>query len=91
MKKFDIDYLKIDKSFIDNLASDKNDQALCQAIIVMAHQLGMQVIAEGVETEEQNNLLIDAGCDFMQGYYFAKPMPLLEFEKFATSFKQITK
>jgi len=91
LKKFDIDYLKIDKSFIDNLASDKNDQALCQAIVVMAHQLGMQVIAEGVETEEQHKLLIQAGCDFLQGYYFAKPMPQLEFEKFAASFKQVTK
>ena len=88
LKKFDIDYLKIDKSFVDNLATDKNDQALCQAIIVMAHQLGMKVIAEGVETKEQSNLLIQAGCDFIQGYYFAKPMPSLEFEQYTATFKQ---
>jgi diguanylate cyclase (GGDEF)-like protein/PAS domain S-box-containing protein len=87
LKKFDIDYLKIDKSFVDNLATDKNDQALCQAIIVMAHQLGMMVIAEGVETKKQSELLTQAGCDFLQGYYFAKPLPLLEFEEFTSSFK----
>jgi len=87
LKKFDIDYLKIDKSFVDNLATDKNDQALCQAIIVMAHQLDMMVIAEGVETKKQSELLTQAGCDFLQGYYFAKPLPLLEFEQFTSSFK----
>lgn len=90
LKKFDIDYLKIDKSFVDNLATDKNNQALCQAIIVMAHQLDMKVIAEGVETVQQSELLIKAGCDFLQGYYFAKPMPQIEFEQFTASFEQTT-
>ena len=88
LKKFDIDYLKIDKSFVDNLASDRNDQTLCQAIIVMAHQLDMKVIAEGVETAQQSELLMKAGCDYFQGYYFAKPMPKLEFEQFTIAFKQ---
>ncbi|CAN5773003.1 hypothetical protein BH11PSE12_BH11PSE12_24420 [soil metagenome] len=80
LKKFDIDYLKIDQSFIRNLTPDSSDMALCEAIIVMAHKLGLKVIAEGVETEQQKDLLILAGCDFAQGYLFAKPLPPEEFE-----------
>ncbi len=82
LKKFDIDYLKIDQSFVRNLATDFNDLALCEAIIVMAHKLELKVIAEGVETEEQRKLLADAGCDYAQGYLFSKPLPDGEFEKF---------
>lgn len=80
LKKFDIDYLKIDKSFVDNLESDINDMVLSEAIIVMAHKLGLQVIAEGVETQAQCKLLIDAHCDYAQGYLFSKPVPPEEFE-----------
>jgi diguanylate cyclase (GGDEF)-like protein/PAS domain S-box-containing protein len=80
LKKFDIDYLKIDQSFVRNLASDSNDKALCEAIIVMAHKLSLKVIAEGVETEEQRNLLSLAGCDYAQGNLFSKPVPREEFE-----------
>lgn len=74
LKKFEIDYLKIDKSFISQLKSDSSDLALCEAIIVMAHKLGIKVIAEGVETEEQSKLLFAAGCDYAQGYLFSKPV-----------------
>jgi diguanylate cyclase (GGDEF)-like protein/PAS domain S-box-containing protein len=81
LKKFDIDFLKIDQSFTRNLASGSDDMALCEAIIVMAHKLDMQVIAEGVETEEQKNLLATAGCDYAQGFLFSKPVPAEEFEK----------
>lgn len=81
LKKFDIDYLKIDKSFIDHLATDSNDVALCEAIVVMAHKLGLKVIAEGIETAEQHKLLADAGCDYGQGYLFSRPVPPEEFEK----------
>ena len=81
LKKFDIDYLKIDQSFTRNLAPGSSDMALSEAIIVMAHKLDLQVIAEGVETEEQRELLVAAGCDYAQGYLFAKPMPAKEFEK----------
>lgn len=74
IKKYNIDYIKIDKSFIDNITTDSHDQAICEAVTVMSHKLGMTVIAEGVETEEQLKAIEAIGCDFAQGYYFAKPM-----------------
>ena len=80
LQKFDIDYIKIDQSFVRHLIAGSTDFALCKAIIVMAHELGMKVIAEGVETEQQRDLLNSAGCDYGQGYYFARPMPAAEFE-----------
>ena len=80
LKKLDIDYLKIDKLFVDNLALSSDDLALCEAIIVMAHKLGLKVVAEGIETEQQRELLLAAGCDYGQGYLFAKPLTDLEFE-----------
>jgi diguanylate cyclase (GGDEF)-like protein/PAS domain S-box-containing protein len=80
LKKFDIDYLKIDRSFTRNLAPDSSDMALSEAIIVMAHKLDLKVIAEGVETPEQCALLAAAGCDYGQGYLFAKPLPAAEFD-----------
>lgn len=80
LKKFDIDYLKIDRSFVNNLAPGSSDLALAEAIIVMAHKLGLRVIAEGIETEAQRDLLLACGCDFAQGFLFAKPMPPEEFE-----------
>jgi EAL domain-containing protein (putative c-di-GMP-specific phosphodiesterase class I) len=82
LKKFDIDYLKIDRSFISNLDSESNDRILCEAVITMAHRLGMKVIAEGVETDSQKDLLMAMGCDFGQGYFFSKPLPADQFETF---------
>ena len=79
LKKFDIDYIKIDQSFVRNLAPGSDDLALCEAMIVMAHRLGLKVIAEGVETEMQRSLLADSGCDSAQGYLFSKPVPAEEF------------
>ncbi|PPC93320.1 MAG: GGDEF domain-containing protein [Methylotenera sp.] len=81
LKQFEVDYLKIDKSFISQLKSDSSDLALCEAIIVMAHKLGIKVIAEGVETEEQSNLLFAAGCDYAQGYLFSKPVSPEKFDE----------
>lgn len=80
LKKFDIDYLKIDQSFVSNLGSQTDDMALCEAIIVMAHKLGLKVIAEGVETEQQRDILKHAGCDYAQGFLFSKAIPADELE-----------
>ena len=79
LKKFDVDMLKIDQSFVQHLAPGSDDLALCEAIIVMAHKLGIKVIAEGIETEQQYQLLAAAGCDYGQGYLFSHPLPAAEF------------
>lgn len=89
LKKFDIDFLKIDKAFVSNLAPGSDDLVLCEAIIVMAHKLGIKVIAEGVETAEQCKLLQAAGCDYGQGYLFSKPVPAEAFEVLFTSDRNI--
>lgn len=80
LNKFDLDYLKIDRSFTRNIAIDSRDMALSEAIILMSHKLGLKVIAEGIETDEQRKLLISAGCDYGQGYFFSRPVPVKEFE-----------
>jgi diguanylate cyclase (GGDEF)-like protein/PAS domain S-box-containing protein len=80
LKKFDIDYLKIDQSFTKHLIPGSDNFALCEAIVSMAHKLGVSVIAEGVETVEQRDLLTQIGCDYGQGYLFSKPLPPDEFE-----------
>jgi diguanylate cyclase (GGDEF)-like protein/PAS domain S-box-containing protein len=80
LQKLDIDYVKIDQLFVRNLEADSDDLALCEAIIVMAHKLGLKVIAEGIESKLQRDLLTAVGCDFGQGYLFSKPLPAKEFE-----------
>lgn len=80
LKRFDIDFIKIDQLFVRNITSDADDLALCQAMIAMAHRLGLKVVAEGVATEAQHALLAKAGCDYAQGYLYAKPLPADEFE-----------
>lgn len=82
LKKFDVDYLKLDRSFIQHLETSPDNQVLCEAIIDIAHKLGIKVVAEGVETEAQELLLKKFGCDYAQGYLFAKPSNLVEFEEF---------
>ncbi len=82
LKAFDIDYLKIDRSFTSNLVNSATDHALVEAIIFMAHKLDIRTIAEGVETQEQQDLLIEFGCDYVQGYFYSPPIPAKEFEKF---------
>jgi len=84
LKRLAVDLLKIDQSFIRDLEHDPTDRALVEAIIIMAHKLGLAVIAEGVETQAQRDFLVQAHCDFAQGYYFARPMPL---EAFAESLR----
>jgi diguanylate cyclase (GGDEF)-like protein/PAS domain S-box-containing protein len=80
LKHFDVDYLKIDKSFVANLIEDDSDKALTEAIINMAHKLGIQTIAEGVESGAQRDLLARFGCDYIQGYLYSRPVPREIFE-----------
>ncbi len=80
LHKFQIDSLKIDQSFTRNLQTQPSAQALSESIIVMAHKLGLSVVAEGVETPEQLEFLAGAGCDFAQGYLFSRPVPPEQFE-----------
>lgn len=80
LKRFDIDYLKIDRSFVQNLGFDADNQALCEAMVVLAHKLGLKVIAEGVETTEQHDFLRTIGCDFAQGFLYSQPVPPETFE-----------
>ncbi len=75
LKKFNLDYLKIDRSFVQDLEVDVADRVIAEAIVVMAHRLGLKVIAEGVETEGQRDLLAAAGCEYIQGYFYSKPLP----------------
>ncbi|CAM8638508.1 COG5001 Predicted signal transduction protein containing a membrane domain, an EAL and a GGDEF domain [Comamonadaceae bacterium] len=75
LQKLDIDFIKIDQSFVQGLEPGGTQFVLCKAMVVMAHALGLRVVAEGVETAQQRDLLIEAGCDFAQGYFFSRPLP----------------
>lgn len=80
LKRFRIDTLKIDQSFVRDIGSDPEDRAIVEAIIQMAHALRLTTIAEGVETEEQAAYLHQRGCDMLQGYHFCKPQDALAIE-----------
>jgi diguanylate cyclase (GGDEF)-like protein len=82
LKNFPADILKIDKAFIDHIVSDERDSAIVEAMITLSHKLGIKVVAEGVEEKPQLAKLEDYGCDYIQGYYFAKPMNTKDFEAF---------
>jgi len=82
LQKLDIDYLKIDQSFVEGLSPDSDEQALCEAVIAMAHRLNLKVIAEGIETQEQYTILKSAGCDYGQGYLFSKSLSSSDFEQY---------
>ena len=81
LKRLPINLLKIDRSFVNNCLLNSIDSDIIRTIIILAHSMGIDVIAEGVETEQQSTLLKSLNCDFVQGYLFGKPMPSEEFEK----------
>ncbi|CAN5216685.1 hypothetical protein BH11PSE11_BH11PSE11_09600 [soil metagenome] len=83
LKLFAIDRIKIDRSFVKDIDTDQNDALIASATIALAHALGLQVIAEGVETESQRTFLDAQNCDEGQGYLFGRPMPLADFERLA--------
>ena len=82
LRKSDIDYLKIDRTYVCDLAANPKNRIITDLMIIMAHKLGVKTIAEGVENEEQRNILCQAGCDYMQGDLFAKPMTLANFQRY---------
>ncbi len=80
LKRFPIDTLKIDRSFVRDINNNNDDAAIATAVIAMAHSLNLNVVAEGVETREQLELLAGQQCDEIQGYYFSHPLPAKDFE-----------
>jgi EAL domain-containing protein (putative c-di-GMP-specific phosphodiesterase class I) len=88
LKKFRVHKLKIDQSFVRDITIDPEDKAIVGAIISMARSLGIQTIAEGVETQEQLNSLVALGCDQVQGYFHCKPLPAADFFRFALAHGQ---
>ena len=82
LKRFPLDLLKIDKSFVRDIPADQNDLAIVSAIAAMAHALNLSIIAEGVETQAQGDFLRDCGVSYAQGYFFGRPLPEEEFEQF---------
>ncbi len=82
LKNMEIDYLKIDKTFIDDSAKTTRSSALVEAIIDIGHKLDMEITAEGIETEDQLNILQNFGCDCIQGYYYSKPLPEDKLDKY---------
>ncbi|KZN29506.1 hypothetical protein N480_07220 [Pseudoalteromonas luteoviolacea S2607] len=85
LKQMDTEFIKIDKRFVDGIEHNQDDLVLCETMILMAHQLGLKVIAEGIETATQHELLKQAGCDFGQGYFYSKPLPMDNFIAYLTT------
>ena len=80
LKQLPVDSIKVDSSFVRDIGTDPNDEAIIRAIVAMTHSLKLNVIAEGVETEDQYRVLRDLECDEYQGFFFSKPLPPAEFE-----------
>jgi FOG: EAL domain len=81
LKRLPVDTLKIDRSFIDEIPDNADDVAIARSIISLGHHLNLKIVAEGVETAAQAEFLRAHGCDEVQGYYFAKPVPAEEFQR----------
>jgi len=80
LKHFPLDALKIDRTFVGDLIEDPGDAAIVEASISLGHKLGLEVVAEGVETADQRDVLRRLGCDLAQGYYFSRPLPPTEID-----------
>ena len=89
LRQYDFDVLKIDRSFINGITQNKEDRDLVKASIAIAHSLGLDVVAEGVEVTEQLAILKELNCDYVQGYYFSKPMPAGQFIDFSSHYKKM--
>jgi diguanylate cyclase (GGDEF)-like protein/PAS domain S-box-containing protein len=89
LRRFPVDRLKIDRSFICEMTVDRHSAAIVKAIITLAHALDLRVVAEGVETEQQLLMLRDCGCDEIQGYYYRRPMPHTDFEAFLAATRSV--
>ncbi|MFJ7107192.1 putative bifunctional diguanylate cyclase/phosphodiesterase [Pseudomonas sp. NPDC098740] len=85
LKRFPIDVLKIDQSFVRDMLTDKSDSAIIEAIIKLGQALGLELVAEGVETQEQANALLRQGCQIMQGYLYCRPIPFAQICSFLSS------
>jgi len=82
LKRLPLDQLKIDQSFVRDVLTDPNDAILCKSTIALADSMGLSVIAEGVETQEQLDMLLSFGCYAYQGYWFSRPLTLEAFEEY---------
>ena len=89
IKTFPVHTLKIDRSFVKDIGANPTDQAIAATIITLAHNLGMRVIAEGVETEEQLEQLHDLGADDMQGFLISRPLSAPDFERFVGTYGSV--
>jgi EAL domain-containing protein (putative c-di-GMP-specific phosphodiesterase class I) len=80
LKRFPVDRLKVDRSFVEHIVSDVDDAAIVRTIIALGRNLGLKVVADGVETAEQMQFLREHRCDEVQGFYFSRPIPKARFE-----------
>lgn len=81
IRDYEFDIMKLDMGFVRKLGTDKKNNSILLSLVELAHRLDMKVVAEGVETEEQAEFLRDYGCDYLQGFYFSRPMPEAQFEQ----------
>ncbi|MBU2324681.1 MAG: EAL domain-containing protein, partial [Gammaproteobacteria bacterium] len=88
LKRLPVDVLKIDQSFVRDATQDANDAEIIRAIVAMARSLGLSMIAEGVEQQDQLDFLEQQGCHLYQGYLFSKPLPLGEFHALLAHMRQ---
>ena len=82
LQQFPVGTLKIDQSFVRDVLNDSSDAAIARTVVALAQSLGLGVIAEGVETGLQRDFLAASGCHAYQGYFFSKPLPIEDFERF---------